>query len=141
MVKNKPSCIILAGVNGAGKTTFYEYLLKRYELTFVNADEVAKRLNYPKDSLTASFKAGKLVIEQLNQLLQNDLSFIYETTLSSHQSLRLIRDAKDHGYHVALNYIGLESLNMSKARVAYRVEYGGHDIPEEENRPGQARVA
>lgn len=57
-------------------------------------------------------------------------SFVYETTLSSHQALNVMRDARAVGYQVELVFVALRSVELHVKRVATRVAQGGHDIPE-----------
>ncbi|MCQ9328428.1 AAA family ATPase [Pelistega suis] len=83
---NHSKCIILAGVNGAGKSTLFDVYLKEYDLEFVNADVIAKSLTLPKDSYAASVRAGKIALTTLREFINNKVSFIFETTLTSHQS-------------------------------------------------------
>ena len=127
----KASLHILAGVNGAGKTTLYGEVADTNSI-FINPDEIAKQIapddvNNPR----VSVKAGRLALQQIDATLKNRQSFVYETTLSSHQALNLFQQAKNHGYSVVLHYVGLDDRELSADRVAMRVQSGGHDIPRE----------
>ena len=128
---DQPRFIILAGVNGSGKSTLYDMYLKLDNLDFINADIIASQLSLPKDSLEASFKAGRIAIKQINQYLANKKSFIYETTLSGFLPLKLMAQAKEKGFYVDIIYVALESVELSLMRVKGRVKKGGHNIPED----------
>ena len=96
---------------------------------FINADEIARRLD-PSHPERVSFAAGKLLLGELAEAIQARRDFIYETTLSSHQSIGVIRRALDAGYEVGLVFVTLQDADLNVARVAQRVSDGGHDIPE-----------
>lgn len=123
----KVVCTILAGPNGSGKSSIFEGLNSPGR--FINADIEARRLN-PTNPEAASFAAGKVVLRELAIAIQARESFVYETTLSSHQSVELIRRALDAGYRVELVFVALHDADLNVSRVATRVVEGGHDIPE-----------
>lgn len=74
--------------------------------------------------------AGRAAIRKLAEMIETKTSFIYETTLSSQQSVNLMRAAKVCGFSVALYYVALDTVERNIERVRQRVEAGGHDIPE-----------
>jgi predicted ABC-type ATPase len=121
---------IIAGSNGAGKTTAaYNLLPEVFEtVEFVNADEIARGLS-PFNFEGVTFQAGRIMIERLNQLLKEKKSFAFETTLSGTTYLRFIKLAKLAGYNIILFFIWLENFQLAKSRVAERVRKGGHNIP------------
>lgn len=125
-----PTLVLLAGPNGAGKTTFINnYLRERAAaFDFVNPDEVARHLTGagPRRDLAA----GRLVLERLEALVAARADFVLETTLATRSHAVRIRDWKAAGYRVDLIYLRLPSVEASIARVAHRVERGGHGIPE-----------
>jgi predicted ABC-type ATPase len=120
-------CTILGGANGSGKSSIFTTL--NLPGRFINADIFARGLN-PSNPERASFAAGKLVLRELRRVLQARQDFVYETTLSSHQSIELIRGALDAGYEVGLVFVVLRDPSLNVARVAQRVSEGGHGIPE-----------
>lgn len=119
---------VLAGGNGAGKTTFYREFLKPLGVKFVNADIVADKLNKTKDS---SYLASQIVAKMRKDLLSRSVSFCYETVFSHPSKIDFVASAKAQGYEVILIYIHLKSAQLNQARVAQRVETGGHDVPAE----------
>jgi len=125
---SNPACTIIGGPNGSGKSTIYD----RLELPgqFVNADLIARGLN-PERPETASLLAGRRALAELARIVEARESFVYETTLSSRQSIKLMRTARDGGYEVGLVFVALNSADLNVQRVAERVARGGHDIPED----------
>lgn len=124
----QPSCIILGGPNGSGKSSAFSKL--KLEGVWINADEIAKELTGKSDGRAAAMAAGRATIRKLAEVIKTRTSFIYETTLSSQQSITLMRDAKVGGFTIGLYYTALDSVETNIERVRRRVEAGGHDIPE-----------
>jgi predicted ABC-type ATPase len=99
-------------------------------MTFVNADEVAKGLpGYP--SREADIQAGRLVLNQMDELEKARLDFAVETTLASRSLAARIARLRGSGYWFRLVYIWLPSADLAVQRVAERVRRGGHNIPED----------
>lgn len=124
-----PSCWIIAGPNGAGKTTFaMEYLPKVVKcLHFINADLIAAGLSpfAPEKEMVA---ASRIFLNEIEEKITQSQNFAFETTFSGRSYLRLIDRLNNAGWTVELIYLALPSVEMSKLRVAERVEHGGHDI-------------
>ena len=123
--------VIIAGVNGAGKSTLYFSNDSWSDLKKINLDEIVKNIGSwknPKDVLAA----GKIVIQMINECLENGISFCQETTLCGKMILKNIRKAKELGYFIEVHYVGLNSAELAKKRVQYRVSNGGHGIAEED---------
>jgi predicted ABC-type ATPase len=128
------SCTILGGTNGSGKSTIYEEAVRpQIAGEFVNADVLARRIA-PDAPESASLRAGKQVVARLRELIAARQSFIHETTLSSHQSLQVMRQARSAGYHVGLIFVVLHNVELNILRVRERVRMGGHSIPERDIR-------
>ena len=121
---------IIAGCNGAGKTTAsYTILPEILQCReFVNADEIAKGLS-PFNPDSMAIKAGRLMVARINELLGVGASFALETTLATRSYTSLIAKAHELGYKVSLIYFWLQSPELAEMRVAKRVKEGGHDIP------------
>ena len=129
--KNLKKIIIIAGPNGAGKTTFARDFLpgEAQTLRFINADLIAAGLA-PFDPESASFKAGRLMLEEIDECVDTGKSFAFETTLSGLVYLRKIELWQRLGYQVKLWFLSLPNEDIAVSRVARRVAQGGHNIPE-----------
>ena len=123
--------IIIAGPNGAGKTTFARDFLpaEAQTLKFINADLIAAGLA-PFNPETASIKAGRLMLEEIDESVEAGKSFAFETTLSGLAYLRKIKEWQKRGYDVKLWFLSLPNDEIAVSRVAFRVQQGGHNIPE-----------
>ena len=123
--------IIIAGPNGAGKTTFARsFLPAEAQLPrFINADLIAAGLA-PFAPESAAIKAGRLMLQEIEQCARRGESFAFETTLSGLAYLRHIAAWRAQGYRVSLFFLALPDVDTAIARVAARVRQGGHDIPE-----------
>lgn len=126
----RPTLTIIAGPNGAGKSTLTASGAFK-DLPVIDPDAIARTLN-PADPESAARRAGKKALDLRRDFLEKQTSFAIETTLSGNSTLALIDEAKQHGFRVALNFIGLESVDLAKARVASRVASGGHNVPQED---------
>ena len=124
--------IIIAGPNGAGKTTFAKHFLPKEAHTFhfINADLIAAGLA-PFNPESVSFKAARLMLNELDEYTKAGESFAFETTLSGAHYLQRIQEWKNLGYIIKLWFIALSSPELAIFRVAERVAQGGHNIPEE----------
>ena len=114
------------------KTTFATNFLPQEAHTFhfINADLIAAGLS-PFIPESVSFKAARLMLNELDEYTQAGESFAFETTLSGVHYLQRIEGWKDLGYTVKLWFIALSSPELAISRVAERVAQGGHNIPEE----------
>ncbi len=123
--------IIIAGPNGAGKTTFArEYLPNEANCPiFINADLIAAGLA-PFSPETATVKAARLMLKEIELNVKAGNSFAIETTLSGKTYAKDISDWKKVGYHITLAFLSLPDPEIAIARVAARVAAGGHNIPE-----------
>jgi predicted ABC-type ATPase len=122
---------VIAGCNGAGKTTAsYTVLPDILECKeFVNADEIAKGLS-PFNPENVALTSGRLMLERIKKLTDTGQSFAFETTLSTRSYRKFIVDAKKKGYSVTLLFFYLNSADLAVERVKTRVVEGGHNIPE-----------
>jgi len=128
--KKKMNLYVIAGCNGAGKTTasftVLPEMLKCRE--FVNADEIAAGIS-PFNPEGVAIQAGRLMIDRIIQLLKDGETFAFETTLATRSYVKLIQQAKKRGYFVTLLFFSLSSSEQAQRRVAQRVSMGGHNIP------------
>lgn len=127
-----PKLYIIAGCNGAGKTTASMSVLPEVLdcREFVNADEIAKGLS-PFNPEEVAIEAGKLMLQRIDTLLSRHVSFAIETTLATRSYKNLVERAKASGYQVILLFFWLSSPEMAEMRVAQRVASGGHNIPKD----------
>lgn len=125
-----PQLYIISGCNGAGKTTASYTILPEILncKEFVNADNIAAGLS-PFNPESVAFEAGRIMLKRINDLLNDNQDFAFETTLSTRSYVSLIQRAQQNGYEVTLLYFWLSSPQMATERVAKRVSNGGHHIP------------
>ncbi len=127
-----PRILIIAGSNGAGKSTFArEYLPNEGHCsTFINADLIAAGLS-PFDPAKAAMRAGRLMLEEIERHIAARTSFAFESTLSGVTYARRIERWQRSGFRVELVFLWLPSVDTAIARVAARVQQGGHAVAEE----------
>ena len=119
---------VLAGGNGAGKTTFYNLFLAPNGIRLVNADIIAKAIS-PENSEKVSYEAANVVEQIREELLQQSVSFCFETVFSHVSKIDFVAKAKAQGYEIILVYIHLDTSELNEARVYQRVTEGGHNVP------------
>lgn len=127
-----PRLYILAGCNGAGKTTAsYTFLPEILDCReFVNSDEFAKSLS-PFDPSVASVSASRYMLRRIQYLLDRGADFSIETTLATRSMVSIINEARAKSYVITILYLWVQSPEIAIQRVRDRVETGGHNIPEE----------
>ena len=130
MMSKLPKLYIIAGCNGAGKTTASFTILPEVLgcKEFINADEIAKGLS-PFQPESVAVQAGRIMLARMDELLQKGETFAFETTLATKSYKQKIEWAQANGYEVTLLFFWLDSPNIAKERVAQRVAEGGHNIP------------
>ena len=127
----RPVLYVLAGVNGAGKSSIGGHLLQRAGLDWFNPDDFARALVQRTgcavtDANAAAWQEG---MRRLDAALAAGSHHAFETTLGGHTvALRIAEAARSHD--VLMWYCGLSSPEQHIARVRARVAAGGHDIPE-----------
>jgi predicted ABC-type ATPase len=124
---------VLAGVNGAGKSSIGGAMFRAAGADYYDPDEAAKALMAANPGL-AQIRANAAAWQQGKRLLQRAiaerLDFAFETTLGGSTIPRLLAEAASQGIEVRIWYVGLASVDAHIARVRQRVRAGGHDIPE-----------
>jgi predicted ABC-type ATPase len=127
--RSKPRCIVIAGPNGAGKTTFARDYLPAIAglIHFVNVDLIAGGISPLRPEL-AAVTAGRLVLRELDRLVEAKADFAFESTLSGLRYAKRMRDWKTQGYSVEVAYLRLASPQLALSRVAARVKQGGHNV-------------
>jgi len=121
---------VIAGPNGAGKTTFAKEFLPEYAhcREFLNADMLAAGIS-PFDPDRAAIAAGRVLLARMKELIRQGRDFGFETTMAGKTYLSIFHKMKARGYCLHLFYLWLPNIELAFARVANRVEKGGHDIP------------
>ena len=129
MNSSKKELIIIAGANGSGKTTFAKQLLKSFDYSYLNADEIAKEIN-PNDLTKVRITAGKKFFSKFDSLVSKNKSMIIESTLSGKFLIKLIDELKPKDYIVSIFFIYVSTPEECVHRVKQRVLKGEHYIPD-----------
>ncbi len=128
----RPNVIVLAGLNGAGKTTASPEILRAalHVGQIVNADVIAQGpAGFMPES--AAIEAGRIMLQRLHDLAASRESFAFETTLASRSFAPWLQNVLMDGYVFHLFYFWLPSSEMAIARVAQRVRLGGHFVDDQ----------
>ena len=133
-MSDPPRIYVLAGVNGAGKSSIGGAAFRASGADYYNPDEAARKLMAARPGLTlteanaVAWRDGRMLLERA---IQERLDFAFETTLGGNTIPRLLDEAAKSGIKILVWYVGLESPELHIERVAARVRRGGHPIPEE----------
>jgi predicted ABC-type ATPase len=128
-----PTITVLAGTNGAGKSSIGGARLEAARTPFYNPDVETQRLIAANPGMTldeANAAAWRIGKERLEAAIAERHSFNFETTLGGTTIARLLAKAHADGLRVRVWYCGLSDPELHIARVRARVSHGGHDIPE-----------
>lgn len=131
--KKPPLIYVIAGVNGAGKSSIQGAAILKANAHYYNPDEAAAKLLADDPNLgqvAANSKAWHNGVELLRKAIKERLDFSFESTLGATTIPGLLRDAANKGFHVRIWYVGLSSPELHIARVRQRVRRGGHSISE-----------
>jgi predicted ABC-type ATPase len=141
----RPSIYVLAGTNGAGKSSVAGAAIRARGADYFNPDEATRRVIEanpgidPQEANSQAWFQGKRLLEEA---IASRLDYAFETTLGGNTIPALLERAHDAGSAVRVWYVGLEGPELHIARVRARVAAGGHDIPEGKirQRYGRGRV-
>jgi predicted ABC-type ATPase len=128
-----PCIYVLAGTNGAGKSSVAGAMFLAQRAGYFNPDEAANRILSANPGVTqaeansAAWREGKRLLERA---IAERLSFAFETTLGGHTIAALLESALLAGVEVRIWYVGLSSAELHITRVRARAAKGGHDIHE-----------
>lgn len=128
-----PRIYVLAGVNGAGKSSIAGAAFRMAGGQYFNPDEAARDLKAKHPALSqtaangAAWQQGRRLLERA---IAERLDYAFESTLGASTLPRLLAGAAAEGFEVRIWYAGLSSTELHLARVRARVARGGHDIPE-----------
>ena len=128
-----PDIWVLAGINGAGKSSIGGEMLRRAGLTWYDPDRAAAELlesNGAFDSDEANAIAWRKGFEMLQKAIGERRRYLFETTLGGNTITATLITASQRGLAVRVWYCGLDSVDRHLSRIARRVREGGHDIPE-----------
>lgn len=124
---------VLAGVNGAGKSSIGGAHLRACGGEYYNPDEAARAAREASPGLSQAeanafaWREGK---RRLEAAIATASAFAFESTLGGHSITRMLIDAAKAGATLRVWFVGLANVELHLRRVAERVSKGGHDIPE-----------
>jgi predicted ABC-type ATPase len=133
VLSQRAEITVLAGVNGAGKSSIGGAYLREQGGEYYNPDEVARAAMAAspglsqEDSNAYAWQEGR---RRLEAAIADRSAFTFESTLGGETITGLLIEAATQGALMRLWFAGLESLELHLRRVAARVKKGGHDIPE-----------
>lgn len=133
-MSDRPHIFVLAGVNGAGKSSIGGAAIRASGADYYNPDEAARELIARQPGLTlteanaAAWQTGRMLLERA---IHERLDFAFETTLGGNTIPRLLGETAKREIQISVWYVGLKSPQLHIERVAARVRRGGHPIPEE----------
>ena len=136
-MSEKPVIHVLAGVNGAGKSSIGESEFRSEGLSVFNPDTIAQQIRdlHPDISLTlANAHAWQIGKSLLEQAIAGGQDYRFETTLGGRTIAQLLEKAARSGHRLQVWFCGLASADLHIRRVRSRVAHGGHDIPVEKIR-------
>ena len=131
---------MLGGINGAGKTTASRELLENVlKIPYVRECRCHRARLERLNPESEAFRAGRIMLEQMHQMVKNREDFSFETTLSARTYAPWLKEMLGQGYEVMLYYYWLDSPSLAIGRVAARVRSGGHFVPDADIRRRYAR--
>lgn len=135
-----PTLTILAGPNGSGKKTLTRWVREEFQDDAVlDPDAIANSVRIIGATAGSASDAGREVLLKAERPLADGQSLTVETTLSGHTYMRMMTKAKMLGYFAVLIYVATMSVEINIERIKNRVILGGHDVPEEDQRPRHPR--
>jgi len=124
---------VLAGVNGAGKSSIGGATFRTQNADYYNPDEAARKIlsiHRHLDQKTANAHAWEIGRGLLEKAIAENLDFAFETTLGGTTITSMLGSAAASGIDVFVWYVGLATAELHLERVRSRAKAGGHDIPE-----------
>lgn len=135
MEKDQPLIVMLAGSNGAGKSSFFHRHLEGCALPFINADLIQFELT-DGDVGGDPYRAAKIAEQRRQEMVADRRSFIFETVFSDAAGAKIefLCRAQAEGFFISAHFICLGSPDLAVMRVAHRVARGGHPVAEDKIR-------
>ncbi len=127
-MKVTKSLTIFAGVNGAGKSTLYHSEKSTDLGVRLNSDEILHAEGWDWRDTSKQIEAGRKLLALQKECFEQGVSFNRETTLSGNEIFHTVRKAKELGYQIHLRYVGINSPEIAKERIALRIRKGGHGV-------------
>ena len=126
MQKISPAVLVFAGPNGSGKST----VTRGFDVIgeYINADDIKR------DEGCSDLEAAQKATYLREEAVKSGRDFTFETVLSSHRNIELLKTAKKHGYWIEVVFVLTSDANINVTRVKSRVKKGGHDVPEDKIR-------
>lgn len=125
-----PTLYIIGGPNGSGKSSHAITIHNQSNLVVVNPDEII--LEYRKKGVQDAEALRQLIKLQVEQLFEQNTSFIFESNLHNYQSYGIVREAKKHRYRTELTFLAVDDIRILYLRVEERVRLGGHEVSKKE---------
>lgn len=120
MLNKKPMILVFAGPNGSGKSTITQYFDKVG--TYTNADEIVAATGMINE------EAAVFADKKRYEAIEAKEDFTFETVLSSHYKLDILRKAKESGYFIKCIFVLTNDPMINVSRVETRVASGGHNV-------------
>ena len=136
---------VIAGVNGAGKSSIGGATFRELGADYYDPDEAARGILSRNPALSqagANSAAWHHGVRLLSRAIMEHKDFAFETTLGANTIPRKLQDAAAQGIEIFVWYVGLASVQLHIDRVDARVRHGGHAIAREliEHRFEQSRI-
>ncbi len=128
-----PRITVLAGTNGAGKSSIQGAMLRERGVEYFDPDEAAREILVADPAAPieqANSAARHEGVRLLERAIAERLDWTFETTLGDRTITSMLERAVAAGIEVCVWYVGLDSPDRNVARVNARVARGGHAIPE-----------
>lgn len=128
----KPALLMIAGPNGSGKTTVTVRLREEQwseGIEYLNADEIARDRFGDWNAPASVLNAARWTTDRREELLASGKGIALETVMSTDEKIEFLSRAKDAGYFIRVFFIGTSDPDINAARVARRVQAGGHSVP------------
>jgi predicted ABC-type ATPase len=136
-MSESPTITVLAGVNGAGKSSIAGEFAEAHRDFYFNPDSVALKIRALHPDISPALANGhawQIGKSLLEQAIAEKRDYRFETTLGGRSITKLLHAASKAGHQLHIWFCGLESPELHLRRVRSRVTRGGHDIPEEKIR-------